>query len=301
MNVKSNFSNLGFLPQIILIAFFSLSVGGLISMGYYVLYAAISGIPLENLASNSNFLKSSQLISTLSIFAFPSLIMAYLIHQNPFKYLGFIKTSPIQLLLSAASIIAAIPLLQLLIEWNEAIQFPQFLSNMEDMFRSKEEAMHLLTRKLLWANSWTGWFVNLLLAGVAAALCEELFFRGVLQKLILEKSKHIHLAIWATAFIFSAIHLQFYGFIPRVLLGAYFGYLFFWSGSIWIPILAHFTNNAIALWGLYLEQQGIDTGAWFTQTDYMHQTLWVLLSLGTFSALTLLLYKQCKRVSKSTL
>ena len=61
-----------------------------------------------------------------------------------------------------------------------------------------------------------------------------------------------HIAIWTTAIIFSAMHFQFYGFIPRVLLGAFFGYLAFWSGSLWLPIFAHALNNSLVVLSTWL-------------------------------------------------
>ena len=89
-----------------------------------------------------------------------------------------------------------------------------------------------------------------------AAISEELIFRRVIQKLIQKHSNNIHLAIWITAFLFSAIHLQFYGFVPRMLLGAVLGYMYFWSGSIWMPIIAHFTNNFIGVTLAFLVATG---------------------------------------------
>lgn len=110
--------------------------------------------------------------------------------------------------------------------------------------------------KMMNVHSITDLIFNLLLVAVLAGLGEELFFRGILQKIFGEWRNAI-LAIWMAAFIFSAIHLQFYGFFPRMLLGAFFGYLLFWSGNLWLPILAHTVNNGLAVLFYYLKFNGV--------------------------------------------
>jgi len=88
-------------------------------------------------------------------------------------------------------------------------------------------------------------------------LGEELLFRGVVQRILTEMTRNHHWGIWLSAALFSALHLQFFGFIPRLLLGAIFGYLLVWSGSLWLPILAHFVNNAGAVIALWLSGKGV--------------------------------------------
>ena len=109
---------------------------------------------------------------------------------------------------------------------------------------------------------------------ILPAVGEELLFRGLLQQKLFSCFKNIHISIWITAFLFSALHLQFFGFFPRFLLGALLGYMFYWSGSLWLPIIAHFTNNALALLMSFfisknmistdLDQIGIDENMWNT-------------------------------------
>ena len=91
--------------------------------------------------------------------------------------------------------------------------------------------------------------VSILIVGILAGFSEELFFRGAFQRLLTTGRVNPHLAIWIVAFVFSAIHMQFFGFFPRLLLGAYFGYLLLWSGSLWLPILLHVANNSIFIFG----------------------------------------------------
>jgi hypothetical protein len=89
------------------------------------------------------------------------------------------------------------------------------------------------------------------------AIGEELLFRGVIQRIFTSWTRNQHWGIWISAILFSALHMQFYGFIPRVFLGVLFGYLLVWSGSIWLPIIAHFINNAVAVVAMYLIDKGL--------------------------------------------
>ncbi|TAF81977.1 MAG: CPBP family intramembrane metalloprotease, partial [Sphingobacteriales bacterium] len=97
----------------------------------------------------------------------------------------------------------------------------------------------------------------LLMIAILPAIGEELFFRGTIQNIFTALFKNPHVAVWLTAILFSAIHLQFYGFLPRMFLGALFGYLFIWGKSIWLPILGHFLNNGFAvIMAFRLQQEG---------------------------------------------
>jgi len=115
--------------------------------------------------------------------------------------------------------------------------------------------MAKLTELLLNVHTLATLVFNVFLIAVIPALGEELFFRGAVQG-ILRQKMNVKVAIWITAILFSAIHMQFYGFFPRMLLGAFFGYLLFWSENLWLPIVAHFTNNGIAIIFYYLKNNG---------------------------------------------
>jgi len=112
----------------------------------------------------------------------------------------------------------------------------------------------------------------LFVIALLAALSEELFFRGILQKVLIECIHNKHIGVWLAAIIFSAFHMQFFGFLPRMLMGVYLGYLFLWSGSLWPGIFAHFLNNGMAVFIVWLanrgaiadnaDQVGIQEGEW---------------------------------------
>src|SRR5690554_5832087 len=95
----------------------------------------------------------------------------------------------------------------------------------------------------------------LIVIGLIPAVGEELLFRGLVQNQIGAITKNIHVAIWLAAFLFSTFHFQFYGFVPRMFLGVLFGYLYYWSGNLFIAMLAHFINNGLTLILLYMYQQ----------------------------------------------
>jgi hypothetical protein len=141
-----------------------------------------------------------------------------------------------------------------------------------------------------------GLIVNLLLMALLPALAEELTFRGILQRLIGKKQEDKgivpHMAIWVTAIVFSAIHMQFYGFIPRMLMGALFGYVFVWTGSLWVPIVMHFVNNGMAVLVYYiLSSKGVSIDTNYADTLGAGTTWWLgVISLLTVGILLRVLY-----------
>ena len=201
-------------------------------------------------------IKINQFFQHLGIFVIPSIFVAYLWSYKPFSYLYISKTpSSGHAFFAILIMITAIPAINLLGELNAAIRLPAFLSSVEEWMRTMEENAEVLTMQLLDVKTLSGLFVNLILIALLPAIGEELFFRGIIQNLLKERF-NIHLAIWLTAIIFSAIHFQFYGFIPRALMGALFGYILWWTGSMWVPIISHFTNNALAVTFYFFYNKG---------------------------------------------
>ena len=193
-------------------------------------------------------LKWVQFFQSTAMFLLPPLCVAYLWSQEPMKWLkvsefqGF-KVSGSAILL----MLVALPAINLLSYWNQQMSLPAFLEPLEQWMRTSEESAKVLTEQFMQATTFGGLIINILLMALLPALGEELTFRGVLMNFFEVKGKRVHLAIWCTAILFSAIHLQFYGFVPRMLMGALFGYMLVWTGSLWVPILMHFTNNAMAV------------------------------------------------------
>ena len=156
---------------------------------------------------------------------------------------------------SIITILVGMPLLEYIIQWNQSLVLPAGFEETEKWMRASETQLAELTKFLVNFQSPADFAIGLAVIAGLAALGEELFFRGVLQTLFERYVGNHHVAIWASAAIFSFIHFQFFGFFPRLLLGAFFGYLYVWNRNIWIPIIAHFFNNGWALTMQYLYQQ----------------------------------------------
>lgn len=195
-------------------------------------------------------LKWIQFLQTTAVFLLPPFCMAYLWSKNPIQYLQMRSTTPQHFVYAILLMLLALPAINLVGYANQQMQLPAFLESLETWMRTQEENAAVLTEQFLQVNSLDGLLINLLLMALLPAVAEECTFRGLLQRLFTPKNqkKQVpHLAIWCSAILFSAIHMQFYGFLPRMLMGALFGYVLVWTGSIWVPILMHFTNNAMAV------------------------------------------------------
>ncbi|MCE5332534.1 MAG: CPBP family intramembrane metalloprotease [Bacteroidales bacterium] len=213
----------------------------------------IVGLATNNDMSDIRNLKIMQLIQSVGMFVVPPLTLAFLWSEKPLHYLQLTtKLKLSSILLVVVLMIVAIPFINLITLLNQQMALPDFLAPVETWMKNSEAQAAALTEKMLNIHSIDGLLFNILLIAMIPALGEELFFRGTIQKLLTEWRSAIA-GIWIAAFVFSAIHLQFYGFFPRMLLGAFFGYLLVWSGSLWLPIIAHFTNNAIAVIFYYLK------------------------------------------------
>lgn len=192
--------------------------------------------------------KYLQIVSQFAIFIVPSFIFAFLAGKSSVDYLTLNKKpSGTNLLYAGLTIIAAIPLINFMGYVNQNIKLPESWSEIEKWMADSEAQAAKLTEVFLNVKTIGGLMVNILMIGILPAVGEEFLFRGVLQRLFHEWSKNIHLAIFFSAFLFSFIHFQFYGFIPRFALGMVMGYAFYWTGSLWTPILIHFINNTMAV------------------------------------------------------
>ena len=145
------------------------------------------------------------------------------------------------------------------IDWNANIEFPEWASDFGDWAKQTEKSAADLIKSITDNMTAAGFVLAFVVVAIIPGIGEELFFRGMIQNEFQRAFKNHHAAIWITAIIFSAFHMQFMGFVPRVLLGAMMGYLYVWSGNLWVPVITHFFNNGIQLVGLYLYQKGVIT------------------------------------------
>lgn len=209
---------------------------------------------LEN-PSNIEVLKMVQTVSAIGTFIVPPFILAWLFDPSPLEFLS-IKRKPMlsASLMVVALLFIAVPFINYLGELNSSFHLPSFLKAMEDWMKASEEQAAALTEAFLKMSTPGELIFNLFMIALIPAIGEELLFRGIVQNIFSRWLKNNHAAVWFTAILFSAMHMQFYGFIPRLMLGAMLGYLLVWSGNLWWPIIAHFVNNAAAVIFSYLFQ-----------------------------------------------
>lgn len=181
--------------------------------------------------------------------------------------------------LCALLMLIALPGLNLLSQLNQQITFPESLAGLETKLRAMEEAALEVTEKFVRTDNAGQFIATLFVVAILPAFGEELTFRSLLINFFSGNNSKLKIAIWVSAILFSAVHMQFFGFVPRMLLGALFGYMLVWSGSLWLPIVMHLTNNALAVIAYnVMYWNGIDSAC--ADSFGYGDTLWVgILSL----------------------
>lgn len=229
------------------------TLGGLVILKLFLGIGVAEAGSLLNEAIDLNPARILQITSQFGLFILPPLAFSWLFMEKPLFSLGFSKIANKKTLLAGLMLMfAGLPFIHFLAEMNESIQLPASLSNLEAWMKDKEEEAKRLTDIFLGVSSISGLMINLLMIAVIPALGEELVFRSVLQPVLGKLFRNIHFGIVISALVFSLMHFQFYGLIPRFVLGLFMGYFYYWSGSIWVPILMHFLNNGAAVIVYYL-------------------------------------------------
>jgi hypothetical protein len=223
-------------------------------------------------------------LQSIGLFIIPPFILASLYHGSIGEYLQINQSaSASTYFLAAISLLFVIPFINFLGDLNSRMTFPEAFSGIESWMRNMEDAAELMVEKFMKVEHISGLLFNLFMIAVLPALGEELMFRGVIQRILTNWTKNHHWGIWIAALLFSAMHMQFYGFIPRMALGAMFGYLLVWTGSMWVPILAHFVNNAMGVLGYFLINKGViskDVEEWGTGSEQLPLVIVSLTAVG---------------------
>lgn len=195
------------------------------------------------------FSRIGMILQDIFFFFLPAYTIYKWSEDKPMQALGMKKERNLikYSLLGLLVFLIAYPLISASTMWNQQMVLPQWLSAVEDWMRKSEDAIgesmnQFFAEKTIYNLVW-----NIMIVGVAAGFVEEVFFRGALQQLLEKWTKNGHLAVWIAAFIFSAVHLQFYGFLPRFIMGLILGYLFFYSRNLWVSIFVHFANNTLGV------------------------------------------------------
>ena len=235
---KSSTAKLGML---FLLMFVSVILHTLLAQGLILLFTNVGLNAINSMQFSSqtviDALKFIQLLTMVGLFVVPTLTYAYICDFDLKLQCSFDRQT---LLLAIAIMFLINPFIAFLYEWNMSLNLPDWLL----VYDEKAEQ---LTKYFLRMDSLGDLSFNLLVLAIIPAIGEELLFRGYLQQTFAKWFGKPHVAIIVTALLFSAIHMQLQGFLPRLALGLVLGYLFYWSGSLWLPIIAHFINNAMAI------------------------------------------------------
>ncbi len=239
-------------PATSLVLLFSLFLFMLIAVS---LITQLLGSLTDNTAA---ILRISSVLQNVLVFILPAVATAMLSTRFPATLLAIDKfPSGKFILLSIAVLIVSIPLMNSIIDWNQNISLPDSFSQFNDYMQQLEKGAEKAVSDITGGNTVGTLIMSILIVGIFTGLGEEIFFRGGLMRLFsCIKGMSPHVAIWLTAFLFSALHMQFLGFVPRMLLGVFFGYLTFWSGSLWLPIMIHALNNSILVTTDWINNRG---------------------------------------------
>ena len=288
----SNWSQFGLLLGMLGVGILAASFVSLLVVKLMMPHSSIFNLEKEMFKpENASAMKVMQLASTLMMFFLPAFLFATIVHKKPFSFLGFNKKISLQQI-GFVIIIAwmAIFVGGILGDLNERIPIPKHL---QDSFRKAEDAYNDQVLAIAKMNNIKDYLLALIIIALAPAIVEETFFRGTVQQFLIRWFGNPWIAIFVTSVIFSAIHFSYYGFLTRASLGIILGLLFYYSKNIWLNILAHFLNNAIAVTILYIyslhgkpPKEALDD----------HFPIWLGIIGGVFLFLALMKFKRASEL-----
>lgn len=206
----------------------------------------------------AEIMKITQIFVSIGLFLVPPMCLAWYEGKTPGKFYNFRRPRVDLFFLVLLIMVVSMPVMEWIAILNQKMVLPDLLKPIELWMKKKEQEAMGMTISLLTMKTVWDFLLNVFMIALLPAVAEELMFRGGVQRTFTRMFGNPHAAIWISAAIFSAIHMQFYGFVPRLLLGAGFGYIYFWSGSLWYSMLAHFLNNVYAVcvvWYLQLQNE----------------------------------------------
>lgn len=228
-------------------------------------------------------LRCAIVLQDIFVFILPVLLTMAIVSVKPLRVIGIDRKVSVRLIaMITLTALVSIPVMNNIVAWNESIHLSW--AQLESMLRNSEDSAKATVEGIMQGSSIGDLVLSVLIMGVLTGFAEELFFRGGLQPLFAFVMRNRHAAIWATAFIFSAVHLQFFGFVPRLLMGAFFGYLVLWSGSIWASVFAHALNNSLVVINYWLISRGAvsaDANTFATGSSAIDVTIAVASALAT--------------------
>jgi uncharacterized protein len=257
----SPFAKLMFLIMLMISCFLITMIGGIflaMPVFHVNLFSDFSALTDVGNPDTGSLLKFFQVLQEIGLFIFPAWLAAWFFSGRPGHYSGLDRPASFLILIMVGILLfISLPFNNWIAILNEHMKLPGFLGGMEQWMKEAEDQAGQVTDLFLDVKTVGGFFINLLMIAVLPALGEELVFRGVLQRLFREWFRNNHVAIITAAVLFGVVHMQFYGVLPRILLGLMFGYLYLWSGSLWVPVFAHFLNNGAAVVVAWLSSRGL--------------------------------------------
>lgn len=268
---------------------------------FFFMILIVGAVQLLTIGESTDSTKALRLLSVLQdvlVFILPAILAAMVVTRLPATFLSIDKKIPLKpLILSIIVMFTAMPAMEWIVSLNEGIHFPDSMHRLEESLRAMENEAETAVTALLGAPDTINIVISILIIGLLTGISEELFFRGALQNLFFATRMKKHLCVWITAIIFSALHFQFFGFVPRILLGVYFGYLLWWTGSLWVPIILHALNNSLVVLTTQLGEEsvgieGIESGV---ETTMFSDPLLITLSFVVTIFGLYILHRTCKR------
>ena len=191
-------------------------------------------------------------------FIVPAVAAMAIFYRRPLHVMGLDRApSWTAIAVVVAFYILSLPAMNWIVSFNESLSLPVSMHSLEQVMRSLEDDAAQATRTLLDIHSIWELVPCVLVVGLMAGLSEEMLFRGAMLRTMQDSRLGTHAVVWIVAIVFSAIHMQFFGFIPRMLLGVWLGYLLVWTRSLWVPIIAHTLNNSTVVVMSYLANKGV--------------------------------------------
>ncbi|WP_439183006.1 lysostaphin resistance A-like protein [Carboxylicivirga taeanensis] len=290
-------------PLVKLIMLFTvvLFFGSLSTLLMGLMAAPVFGVDMsskDSILANVGFLQAYQTIQSISLFIIPSLLCFFACFKSFSQGINGEKQLNIKAVaLTIVLIVVAQAFIAYSAWFNHQLELPESLSHVFNWMAEKEQEAVELTQLMIQKDNWEQLFFTVLMMSVLPAMGEEWLFRGILQRQLALLTKNKHIAIVLTAILFSAIHMQFLTFLPRFFLGIVLGYLFVLSGNLWLAVIAHFTNNLMAIMAF---QVPLDKTSEAPLTDFEGSQSAIAI-ISSALAIVLILYlikKICDRSSK---
>ncbi len=225
----------------------------LVLMGVGLIFASVLSILLIKQG-----LLTLLTVQDLLAFIVPAIVAMAIFYRRPFHAMGLDRAPGwLSLVVIILFYIVSLPAMNWLVSFNEAMSLPSWMGGLESWMREAEDAAAEATQRILDINSAGMLAASVFVVGFMAGLSEEMLFRGAMLRTMQDSRLGTHAVVWIVAILFSAFHMQFYGFIPRMVLGLWLGYLFVWTRNLWVPIIAHTLNNSTVVVFSYLTNKGL--------------------------------------------